>query len=37
MGATSVGGRMIDYGSYKRALNVLAMHENIAKKRTTHV
>lgn len=29
LGATSLGGRMIDYGSYKRAVSLLAMHERI--------
>jgi citrate lyase subunit beta/citryl-CoA lyase len=29
LGATSIGGRMIDYGSYRRALNVISMSEKI--------
>ena len=29
LGATSIGGRMIDYGSYRRALNLIAMAERI--------
>ncbi|MEM4218295.1 MAG: CoA ester lyase [Candidatus Methanomethylicaceae archaeon] len=33
LGATSVGGRMVDYGSYKRALNVIKLAERISKKR----
>jgi citrate lyase subunit beta/citryl-CoA lyase len=32
LGATSIGGRMIDYGSYKRALSVIAIAERIAEK-----
>lgn len=32
LGATTIGGRMIDYGSYKRATNLLAAAERIAEK-----
>jgi len=37
LGATSIGGRMIDFGSYKRAVNLISMAEKISereKKRT---
>jgi citrate lyase subunit beta / citryl-CoA lyase len=30
LGATSLGGRMIDYGSYRRALNLLSIAEKIS-------
>jgi citrate lyase subunit beta/citryl-CoA lyase len=32
LGATSMGGRMIDYGSYRRALNLILIAEKIAEK-----
>jgi len=32
LGATSMGGRMIDYGSYRRALNLIRAAEKIAEK-----
>jgi len=32
LGATSMGGRMIDYGSYRRALNLIATAEKIEEK-----
>jgi len=32
LGAASLGGRMIDYGSYKRALNLISMAEKIVEK-----
>lgn len=32
LGATSIGGRMIDYGSYRRAVNLIAMAERIAER-----
>jgi citrate lyase subunit beta/citryl-CoA lyase len=32
LGATSMGGRMIDYGSYRRALNLISMAEKIAER-----
>ncbi len=32
LGATSIGGRMIDFGSYRRALNLISMAEKISKK-----
>lgn len=32
LGATSFGGRMIDYGSYRRAVNLLSIAEAIAEK-----
>jgi len=32
LGATSIGGRMIDYGSYRRAVNLVAMAEKIAQR-----
>jgi citrate lyase subunit beta/citryl-CoA lyase len=32
LGATSIGGRMIDYGSYRRALNLLSIAEKIIEK-----
>ena len=32
LGATSMGGRMIDYGSYRRALNLISIAEKIAEK-----
>jgi citrate lyase subunit beta/citryl-CoA lyase len=32
LGATSIGGRMIDFGSYKRAVNLISMAEKIAEK-----
>jgi len=31
-GATSLGGRMVDYGSYRRAVNLLSMAESIAER-----
>jgi citrate lyase subunit beta/citryl-CoA lyase len=37
LGATSIGGRMIDFGSYRRAVNLIAIAEKISereKKRT---
>ncbi|MFC2063204.1 HpcH/HpaI aldolase/citrate lyase family protein [Chloroflexota bacterium] len=37
MGATTIGGRMIDYGSYRRAISVMAMHDSITKKRKVHL
>lgn len=30
LGATSIGGRMIDYGSYRRAVNLISMAEKIS-------
>ena len=30
LGATSIGGRMIDYGSYRRAVNLISTAEKIA-------
>lgn len=37
-GATSLGGRMVDYGSYKRAVNLLSIAERMAEreKRSLH-
>lgn len=32
LGATSIGGRMIDYGSYRRALNLISIAEKIAER-----
>ena len=32
LGATSIGGRMIDYGSYRRAVNLIGTAERIAKR-----
>jgi citrate lyase subunit beta/citryl-CoA lyase len=32
LGATSIGGRMIDYGSYRRAFNLISIGEKIAEK-----
>jgi citrate lyase subunit beta/citryl-CoA lyase len=32
LGATSLGGRMIDYGSYRRALNLISIAEKIAER-----
>jgi citrate lyase subunit beta/citryl-CoA lyase len=32
LGATSLGGRMIDYGSYRRALNLISIAEKIEEK-----
>ena len=32
LGATSIGGRMIDYGSYRRALNLISTSEKIAER-----
>lgn len=32
LGATSIGGRMIDFGSYKRALNLIAIAEKISER-----
>ena len=32
LGATSIGGRMIDYGSYRRALNLISIAKKIAEK-----
>jgi citrate lyase subunit beta/citryl-CoA lyase len=32
LGATSIGGRMIDFGSYRRALNLLSVAEKIAER-----
>lgn len=32
LGATSLGGRMIDYGSYRRALNLISMAEKISER-----
>jgi citrate lyase subunit beta / citryl-CoA lyase len=32
LGATSIGGRMIDFGSYKRAVNLIATAEKIAER-----
>ncbi len=32
LGATSIGGRMIDYGSYRRAANLIATAEKIAER-----
>jgi citrate lyase subunit beta/citryl-CoA lyase len=32
LGATSMGGRMIDYGSYRRALNLISLTEKISEK-----
>ena len=32
LGATSIGGRMIDYGSYRRAVNLIGIAERIAKR-----
>lgn len=32
LGATSIGGRMIDFGSYRRALNLLSVAERIAER-----
>ncbi len=33
LGATSIGGRMIDYGSYRRALNLISVHEDITRRK----
>ncbi len=33
LGATTIGGRMIDYGSYRRAINLLAIAKHIAEKK----
>ncbi len=32
LGATSLGGRMIDYGSYRRALNLISIAEKISER-----
>jgi citrate lyase subunit beta / citryl-CoA lyase len=32
LGATSIGGRMIDFGSYKRAVNLIGMAEKISER-----
>jgi len=32
LGATSLGGRMIDYGSYRRALNLISISEKISER-----
>jgi citrate lyase subunit beta/citryl-CoA lyase len=32
LGATSIGGRMIDYGSYRRAVNLIATAEEISER-----
>lgn len=32
LGATSIGGRMIDFGSYKRAINLISIAKKIAEK-----
>jgi citrate lyase subunit beta/citryl-CoA lyase len=32
LGATSLGGRMIDYGSYRRALNLISIAEEISER-----
>jgi citrate lyase subunit beta/citryl-CoA lyase len=32
LGATSIGGRMIDFGSYRRAVNLIAMAEKISER-----
>jgi citrate lyase subunit beta/citryl-CoA lyase len=32
LGATSIGGRMIDYGSYRRALNLISTSEKISER-----
>lgn len=32
LGATSLGGRMVDYGSYRRAVNLLSIAESIAER-----
>jgi citrate lyase subunit beta/citryl-CoA lyase len=32
LGATSLGGRMIDYGSYRRALNLISVAEKISER-----
>ena len=32
LGATSLGGRMIDYGSYRRALNLISIEEKISER-----